>query len=135
MPTSDILFHHQQYGREDVVLASPVNVCVAVGVYPIPPPAVCELEGVFISTVNSVDMRVYRMCGRKGVSLSLVNIQQCKLEGVSLSTTSSVWTYECIHFHSQQCGRECVSIYTAKSVVVSVFSQGFLSKSLILPEG
>ncbi len=71
VPICDIPFHHQQYGRGDVFLASSVVVCPAVGVYPLPPPTRCELEGLFISTVKSVDMRGYRLCGRKGVSLSL----------------------------------------------------------------
>jgi hypothetical protein len=67
-------------------LESAVIVCVDVRVYPFPPPAGCECEGVFI--FNSVDMRVYRQYGRKGVSRCTT--RRGGRESVSLSTINSV---------------------------------------------
>jgi hypothetical protein len=72
---------------------------VDIRVYPIPPPAVCGREGVFISTVNSgrfhhqegVDVRDY------SVPQSTVNVRVypspppagCGCEGVFISTVNS----------------------------------------------
>ncbi len=81
-------FHHQQG--------------VSVMVYPFPPPAGCERKGVFISTVNCVDTRVYHQCGRKGVSLSATSSFLLKrgrsfLDTAKLSgwTGQKAWTGSC----------------------------------------
>jgi hypothetical protein len=67
-------------------LESAVNVFVDVRVYPFPPPAGCECEGVFI--FNSVDIRVYHQYGRKGVSLCPTS--RGGRESVSLSIVNNV---------------------------------------------
>ncbi len=54
-------------------------------------------EGVSLSTVNSVDVRVYPF------------------------PQSTVWTWGCIPFHSQQCGREGVPLFTANNVDVRLY--------------
>jgi hypothetical protein len=81
---------------------STFKVCVDLWVYTLPPPAGCERAGVFIFTVNSVDMGVYRQCGlcggslttasrggRECVSLSLVNKVTMR---VYLFPLPAVWT-------------------------------------------
>jgi hypothetical protein len=69
-----LLFHHQQYGRENDFFSRIHSQCVCGrGGVSLSTQAGCERKGVFISTVNSVDMRVYRQCGHKGVSLKYIN--------------------------------------------------------------
>ncbi len=74
--------------------------------YPFPPPAGCEHEGISFSTTSrvwtwgcipfhhqqGVNMRVYPFPPPAG----------CEHEGISLSTTSRVWTWGYILFHHQQ---------------------------------
>jgi hypothetical protein len=74
-------------------------------VYPFPQPSSVDdrvylfsppndVEGVSLSTINSVDMRVYSCL------------------------QSTVWTWGCFPFHYQECGCKGVSLYTTHSVDV-----------------
>jgi hypothetical protein len=119
-----IPFHRQQCGQE-VVSLSTVNVCVDVRVYPYPPRAGCEQEGVFLSTkavwTRSCIPFHSQQCGREGVFLSTVKFsQQCgqslDMGGVFLSTTMSV-DVRVYHFppHAVWMAAE-VGIDTRKSV-------------------
>ncbi len=105
---------------------STVNSVVA-RVYPFPPPARCEREGVFISTFNNVNVRVYRQCehggvllsstirgGRKSVYLSTVNnvnvrvYRQCEHMRVYPFSPLAGMDARVYIFPHQQCKREAV---------------------------
>ncbi len=94
-----IRVHHQQCGSE-YVLISTIN-SVDVRVYPFPPPAGCGQGGVPFHS---------QQCKCKGVIP--FSHQQCGSEDVQyLFPQPTVWTWECSPVYSKHCGCESVTTW------------------------
>jgi hypothetical protein len=81
----------------------------------------CGSEGVFISTVNNVDLGMYHFtqqagCGREVLFISTVNSVE-----VRLYLCLQVWTRGCVHFPYLKCWSEGVSVSTVNNVNVRVY--------------
>jgi hypothetical protein len=69
----------------------------------------------FLSTTSSMDVKMFSF--PKSTATVCLDAWWCT---VSLYITSSVWTWGCIPFHHQQCGRDVVSLSTVRHPISPV---------------